>query len=230
MNARHPRFLPIIVLVICAASVMSGQSIAETAPEGRLRPYVAWSPPKLLEPVNRGLLGAVGLVWPAGWSAEVGYLWLLPQDEPTVNVSDQRGGRLHLTGRRYFVQRPETPLVPFVQVRGDLLWRTHRTVATFQEETETGEFILHDDSVGVDTRTRTLNLMVGADWAITAHLAVEFSAGVGTRFRRVRHVDSAYGSDTEYRLFLEDAWDSRNNVGEFTTFNLPFDLRLIYRW
>ena len=224
------RFVLPVALFLCTFPSLAAQSLAQTAPEGRVRPYLAGSPLKVFEPVNRGLLGAAGLVWPAGWSAEIGYLWLIPQDNELVNVDNQRGGRMHLTARRYFVQRPETPLVPFVQLRGDLLRRTHRTVATFEEgETADRELILYQDSVGVDTRTRTLNLMVGLDWSMSRHFSVELSAGVGKRFRRVSYFDRIRPGDREFKNY-RDLADLRNDVGEFNTFNLPVDLRLIYRW
>ena len=229
MKASLYRFVLLGLLLWASSSSLAAQSLAQMAPAGGFHPYIAISPLKAMDPVNTGLLGAAGVTWSSGWAIEAGYLWLFPIDPAVENLREQRGKRYHVTTRYYFLRRPDTPLVPFLQLRGDLLRRTHQTTLTFLEEEVDGQLFIYEDSVGVDTRTQTLNLMVGVDWALTSHVAVEFSAGIGSRYRRVSYFDRIREGDPQYEQG-GDFFDLRNDVGNFRTVNFPVDLRFIYRW
>ncbi len=225
---RHYLF-PFLLLTLLSAALGS-QLLAERAPLPAPQPYLFISPLKAVEPINRGVLFGGGVLCPSGWGAEAGYLQLFRYDPVGYNIQDQHGYRIQLGLRRYFLHRPNTPLVPFLSVRTDYLRRSHLTEGGFVTRDIQGNDYYQSDTTGVVAKVYTLNLIGGVDWAIGRHLAIEFSGGLGYRWRDVQLADRSRPED--YRIAGGGGFDFdfRNDVGRNQVLNLPLDIRLLYRW
>ncbi len=227
------RLLLLILLgTVPHLSLSAQDEVPATPPQPGKQFYVFVSPLKTIDRVNPGALYGVGIKWPTGYAVEVGHLYLFENIPWAERVKDNRGHRVHLGLRRYF--KPEEPAnvpAPYLQLRTDYLRRSHRSVASFESLPDTSELFgpIYRDSIGVNTTILTVNGMVGMEFPVGPFI-VDASIGLGWRWRRVRHTDRIRNEDAYASFVNVEEWFTRNGPGTETTFNIPLDLRLIYRF
>ncbi len=230
------RTTPVLFLIALALGLSHGlraQSVTDQGFASPGQPYVFISPLKTIDPVNPGLLYGAGIKWPAGYAVELGHLRLFEHIPRAPRVEDNRGNRFHLSLRRYLNKGEQTTApTPYIQLRTDYLRRSHRSVATFLPVTDTTELFApagYQDSIRVHTTTLTVNGMVGFEYPV-GRFIVDLSIGLGWRWRRVRHSERIRQEDRYASFLRAEEWFTRNEPGQEVTFNIPLDLRLIYRW
>ena len=198
------------------------------------RIYVFLSPLKVVDLSNPGILYGVGSSVGRKLGIEFGHEMLFTKLRKVPSARNTRGNRFHLAVRRYLAYPSREKTRHYLQFRGDLLNRRHESIVSIlpAEDQYNGLTTLYQDSVTVASRIITLNAIFGAEQSLGEHFAIDISAGLGARFKYVRHRDRIDPSDI---FFEEEGGDgdffARNKPerrGGY--FNIPVDIRLLYRF
>ncbi|WP_116105729.1 hypothetical protein [Lewinella sp. IMCC34191] len=223
-------FTVLWLLLFCfPLEVVYGQVVRDSTPSNLAGNYIFLSPLKVLDGSNPGILYGAGKIWPSGFGAEIGHLYLISTPEQREPISDLLGDRLHLGIRKYLVRQAER-LSPYVGLRLDHLRRNHRAVVPIDGRNNAQVVeATYLDSVRVESRITTLNVVAGMD-SRNGRISADLLIGLGIRWRRVNHLDRIRPGDRyDYEGYAEDFIDFNQPARE-TAFSIPFDVRMIYRW
>lgn len=152
--------------------------------------------------------------------------YLLPKVYWDTNHLNIKGFQLAIE-EKYYLQN-SAPFGPYVGLEFSFLKNSFRDIAHFKIKDiapPPNDYDFYSDSIGVKKQTYSFNLKLGYQFIIKK-ISLDIYAGLGIRYKDVRHTDRINPNDEMYQAGHPNINDYYIMEGKYWTASVPLNLRI----